>query len=171
MERLQTRTWREISLANLEHNYRALRALLPQGCRFLGVVKANAYGNGAVPVARRLEELGGVPVMDDFGNLTRFSDTSLQALQDAGFAVADTDSIRYATFAVQQAGAGDFVLDFETDLGPDAVRRTIYFISADTYTALTGEAAPTLAEGEVVVCGGESLPGDSGDHRGGQHEV
>ena len=85
-------------------------------------------------------------------------DRSVQALQDAGFAVADTDSIRYATFAVQQAGAGDFVLDFETDLGPDAVRRTIYFISADTYTALTGEAAPTLAEGEVVVCGGESLP-------------
>ena len=58
MERMQTRTWREISLANLEHNYRALQALLPQGCRFLGVVKANAYGNGAVPVAKRLEELG-----------------------------------------------------------------------------------------------------------------
>ena len=85
-------------------------------------------------------------------------DRSVQAMQDAGFAVADTDSIRYTTFAVQQAGAGDFLLDFETDLGPDAVRRTIYFISADTYTALTGEAAPTLAEGEVVVCGGESLP-------------
>ena len=85
-------------------------------------------------------------------------DRSIQALQDAGFAVADTGSIRYATFAVQQAGAGDFLLDFGTDLGPDAVRRTIYFISADTYTALTGEAAPTLAEGEVVVCGGESLP-------------
>ncbi len=85
-------------------------------------------------------------------------DRSVQALQDAGFAVADTDSIRYATFAVQQAGAGDFVLDFKTDLGPDAVRRTIYFISADTYTALAGEAAPTLAEGEVMACGGESLP-------------
>lgn len=85
-------------------------------------------------------------------------DRSVQALQDAGFAVADTDSIRYATFAVQQAGAGDFVLDFETDLGPGAVRRTIYFISAGTYAALTGEAAPALAEGEVVVCGGESLP-------------
>ena len=85
-------------------------------------------------------------------------DRSVRALQDAGFAVADTDSIRYATFAVQQAGTGKFVLDFETDLGSDAVRRTIYFISADTYTALTGEASPTLAEGEVVVCGGESLP-------------
>ena len=28
------------------------------GCRFVGVVKANAYGHGAVPVARKLEELG-----------------------------------------------------------------------------------------------------------------
>ena len=51
------RTWAEISLRNLEHNYRALRACAP-GSRFLGVVKANAYGHGAVPVAKKLEELG-----------------------------------------------------------------------------------------------------------------
>ena len=51
------RTWAEISLDNLEHNYRALRACAP-GSRFLGVVKANAYGHGAVPVAKKLEELG-----------------------------------------------------------------------------------------------------------------
>jgi len=31
---------------------------LEPGCRFLGVVKANAYGHGAVPVAKKLEELG-----------------------------------------------------------------------------------------------------------------
>ena len=58
MKQTQTRTWTEIDLSNLEHNYRALRAMLPQGCRFLGVVKADAYGHGAVPVARRLEMLG-----------------------------------------------------------------------------------------------------------------
>jgi alanine racemase len=58
MDELQTRTWAEISLSNLEHNYRALRGLLKPGCRFLGVVKANAYGHGAVPVARKLSELG-----------------------------------------------------------------------------------------------------------------
>ena len=58
METAQSRTWREISLSNLEHNYRALRAMLPPGCRFLGVVKANAYGNGSVWVARHLERLG-----------------------------------------------------------------------------------------------------------------
>ena len=42
MKQTQTRTWAEIDLSNLEHNYRALRAMLPQGCRFLGVVKADA---------------------------------------------------------------------------------------------------------------------------------
>ena len=57
MKQQERRTWAEISLPNLEHNYRALRALLPEGCRFLGVVKADAYGHGAVPVARKLEEL------------------------------------------------------------------------------------------------------------------
>ena len=58
MKQTQTRTWAEIDLSNLEHNYRALRAMLPQDCRFLGVVKADAYGHGAVPVARKLEKLG-----------------------------------------------------------------------------------------------------------------
>lgn len=52
------RTWAEIDLNALAHNYRALRSNLEPGCRFVGVVKANAYGHGAVPVAKKLEELG-----------------------------------------------------------------------------------------------------------------
>ncbi|MBU5434704.1 alanine racemase [Pseudoflavonifractor sp. MSJ-37] len=58
MESRERRTWAEIDLGALEHNYRTIRAALPEGCRFLGVVKANAYGHGAIPVARRLEKLG-----------------------------------------------------------------------------------------------------------------
>lgn len=58
MEQNTKRTWAEIDLSHLEHNYRALRGMLPRGCRFLGVVKANAYGHGAVPVAKKLVELG-----------------------------------------------------------------------------------------------------------------
>ena len=58
MEVSKARTWAEVSLGDLEHNYRALRSCLEPGCRFLGVVKANAYGHGAVPVAKKLEELG-----------------------------------------------------------------------------------------------------------------
>lgn len=57
-DRREMRTWAEINLDALEHNYRALRAMLPQGCRFVGLVKADAYGHGAVPVARKLEQLG-----------------------------------------------------------------------------------------------------------------
>jgi alanine racemase len=52
------RCWAEISLDSFEHNYRSMRSRLPEGCRFLGVVKANAYGHGAVKVARRLESAG-----------------------------------------------------------------------------------------------------------------
>ena len=52
------RCWAEIDLSALEHNYRAIRARLPEGCRFLGVVKADAYGHGALPAAGKLAELG-----------------------------------------------------------------------------------------------------------------
>ena len=52
------RTGAESSLDNLNHNYHALREKLPGGTRFLGVVKADAYGHGAVPVSRYLVELG-----------------------------------------------------------------------------------------------------------------
>ena len=52
------RTWANISLDNLNYNYQTLRARVPSGCRFLGVVKADAYGHGAVPVSRHLTELG-----------------------------------------------------------------------------------------------------------------
>ena len=52
------RTWAEVDLSALEHNYRTLRAMLAPGCRFLGLCKANAYGHGAAAVGRKLEELG-----------------------------------------------------------------------------------------------------------------
>ena len=58
MSELEKRTWAEISLENIRHNYAAIRAVLPEGCRFLGVVKANAYGHGACAVARTLEQAG-----------------------------------------------------------------------------------------------------------------
>ena len=58
MNDLQKRTWAEISLENLRHNYTAIRAAIPAGCRFLGVVKADAYGHGALRVSQLLESAG-----------------------------------------------------------------------------------------------------------------
>ena len=58
MNDLQKRTWAEISLGNIRHNYNAIRAAIPEGCRFLGVVKADAYGHGALRVSHMLEHAG-----------------------------------------------------------------------------------------------------------------
>jgi len=52
------RTWAEIDLSALEHNYKTLRTRVGADVRFLGVVKADAYGHGAVEVSRCLESLG-----------------------------------------------------------------------------------------------------------------
>ena len=52
------RTWAEIDLDALEHNYNAARRKTGPGVRYLGVVKADAYGHGAVQVSRKLEQLG-----------------------------------------------------------------------------------------------------------------
>lgn len=58
MNELQKRTWAEIRLENIRHNYHAIRASLPAGCRFMGIVKADAYGHGALAVAQLLQEEG-----------------------------------------------------------------------------------------------------------------
>lgn len=48
-------TWAEISLPNLVHNYRTIKACLPDQAQLMAVIKANAYGHGAVECARALE--------------------------------------------------------------------------------------------------------------------
>ncbi|MDY0189739.1 MAG: alanine racemase [Desulfuromonas sp.] len=48
----------EIDLAALRHNYNLLRQRLPQSCALLAVVKADAYGHGALPIAQALESAG-----------------------------------------------------------------------------------------------------------------
>ena len=57
MNKQTRRTWAEIHLDRLARNYAKLRSLAPNS-KFGGLVKANAYGHGAVPVAKKLEELG-----------------------------------------------------------------------------------------------------------------
>lgn len=63
------RTWAEIDLDAIRHNYEALRRRIGEDVKFLGVVKADAYGHGAVHVARTLQELGadylGVSSLDE----------------------------------------------------------------------------------------------------------
>ncbi len=52
------RTWAEVCPKQIVSNMRAILDSLDRGTRFLGVVKADAYGHGAVPIARALEAGG-----------------------------------------------------------------------------------------------------------------
>ena len=53
----ERRCWAEVDLGALRHNFRLIRRAAGEAA-VMAVVKADAYGHGAVPVARKLEELG-----------------------------------------------------------------------------------------------------------------
>lgn len=43
--------WVEVNISNLENNIREIKKNVPQGIKLLGVVKADAYGHGAIMLA------------------------------------------------------------------------------------------------------------------------
>ena len=49
-------TFVEISIPNILHNIRELKGLLDKKVKFMAVVKADAYGHGAVPVSKAIEK-------------------------------------------------------------------------------------------------------------------
>lgn len=51
-------TWAQINLNNLEHNFKEVRSLLQPRIKILVTVKADAYGHGLIPVAKRLAASG-----------------------------------------------------------------------------------------------------------------
>lgn len=52
------RTWVEINLDNIEHNYRLVRKIVGDRIKIMAIVKANAYGHGSCKVAPLLESCG-----------------------------------------------------------------------------------------------------------------
>lgn len=51
-------TWAEVSLENLAFNFKQVKALLSSGVKVMACVKADAYGHGLLPVAKKLQEEG-----------------------------------------------------------------------------------------------------------------
>jgi len=54
------RSWIEISLDHFVHNLRELRRFMPEKASFMQIVKADAYGHGAVEIAREAIQQGAV---------------------------------------------------------------------------------------------------------------
>ena len=53
---MNLRTYAEIDLDAVEYNYENTREKLPEGVKLLGVIKADAYGHGAVEIGRFLDD-------------------------------------------------------------------------------------------------------------------
>ena len=54
--RISERVWADISLDAVEENFAMMRAQLRPDTRMVAVIKADAYGHGAIPIARLLED-------------------------------------------------------------------------------------------------------------------
>lgn len=52
------RAWVEINLTNLKNNLNEVKSILPDKCKVMAVVKANAYGHGAVAISEELYRNG-----------------------------------------------------------------------------------------------------------------
>lgn len=51
-------TWAEINLGNLEYNFNQIKRLLTPHTKIMASIKADAYGHGLIPIAKKLCSLG-----------------------------------------------------------------------------------------------------------------
>ena len=51
-------TWIEVDLNAIERNLKAIKSMVGSGTKILAIVKADAYGHGAVKVSQTLEQNG-----------------------------------------------------------------------------------------------------------------
>ena len=54
----QERSWAEVNLSALARNFMQIRKVVAPKTKVMAVVKANAYGHGAVPCANALVDAG-----------------------------------------------------------------------------------------------------------------
>jgi len=51
-------TWAEVNLDNIAYNFAQLRKVVAPGVKIMATIKADAYGHGLIPVAKRLAQEG-----------------------------------------------------------------------------------------------------------------
>ena len=60
LEKIKRPAWVEINLKDLEYNFNIIREKIGNNVKILAVVKADAYGHGAVVILKRLLEIGNI---------------------------------------------------------------------------------------------------------------
>lgn len=99
--------WVEVDLEAIKHNYRQIRRFVDEKVKILSVVKADAYGHGAVETGRVLEELGadmlGVTTVEE-GRKLREGRISVPILVFGPFLPEDIETIAGTDLTVTVAG-------------------------------------------------------------------
>ncbi|OME71582.1 alanine racemase [Paenibacillus sp. FSL A5-0031] len=116
----------ELSLDALRHNLQAFRNAMPQDCKLMASVKANAYGHGAVEVAREAERFGvdylGVAFLDEALQLRKAGiRTPILVL---GFVAADALSVARSNDITISLFRDD-IMDAAAKLPPDISGRKL----------------------------------------------
>jgi len=117
--------WAEIDLAAVSHNLKELRRIIRPDAKIMAVVKANAYGHGAVPVSRTVLKNGadylGVAILSEVRQL-READINAPILI-LGYTPAEqvTDVIRLeAAQTVFDCAAAEAISQVAVKLGKKA---------------------------------------------------
>ena len=145
------RTWAEVDLSAVEHNFMAARNHLPENMKLLVTVKANAYGHGAVTVAKALEgkaDYFALAAMDEAAQLRQAgictpllilgpvqpADYARAAKYDVALTVSSLEEVRAVSDCAEKAGK-KITVHFALDTGMSRIG-----------FACTEEAAKDIAE-------------------------
>ena len=144
MKHNKHRTWAEIDLNIIEHNFKTIQEHVGD-CPIMAIIKADAYGHGSVPVAKRLAKAGAarfavatvpeaVELRENGIDLPLLilgyvgdEDTDLIAQYDIAVPVYDRETAESFSEAAQQAGKSirvHFALDTGMTRIGFAARRT-----------------------------------------------
>ncbi len=81
--------------------------------------------------------------------------------QEQGLTVEDLRTVKYVSFDACLDEYGGFLLATSSD---NSMNRMIYFTTAASYAAMSGQVVPSLAPGQAMVCGEEISPGEMTFH-------
>ena len=125
--------WVEVDLGAVKRNVRAFKDCTTSGTRFCAVVKANAYGHGAVPVARACRAVG----VDMFAVATVAEGVALRegGIEEPILILAQPPMSAVGSIVEHRLMPSVYDLEFAAQLGEEALRHDTcarYHLKIDT---------------------------------------
>ena len=125
------RCFARISLDNLIHNFKAIRALCPDSCRIMPVVKADGYAHGAVELTKALSQYTDIFAVAELEEALQLRSAGIDsdililgytapeaALQLAEYSLTQTVmSLEYADALSSELGAANLKIHIKLDTG------------------------------------------------------